>query len=614
MRFAAPLLIAATLPLFNSACTDSGDEPAVGWVDTALTGGALIKMDMTSRVGVLLDDIPAGPLREQAAAVALARPADFWKARASRQVRLMYYRLVFRGLYYSSDWAETKKVRGPLPLPDQKIWNITLSGGARRDTSGGHDIIVVDYKFDSMLVSDADSPGKTDPALANIGGVTEEAFNLPTDPDMLLERTGYACMDEEEYPVGSVFEENTWYFFDDSCKSGSTWCHYSQKPQESCTESLQKHTGIEKRSLKFTRIDYNRATADKYRIGNVLKPEGADLAVVQSQMDDERRIVWKYFKPGSCEIEEGVIGKLGWRRLLMFSAVVQNDGTKPVHIGDLTDASNPFLTSNVYEFSACHAHYHFSHYGNFNYNGAPGSKRAFCLEDTNRFHNDESTSLLADHQSCSYQGIGAGWGDEYEFGIPGQWVDITDVDASKAKNLTFDSNVDGFMCEGNPVMGPDGKPVFEDTPFRDAQGNVVKRIVCDHVDDWDGNNHGEVSVKSASGSFVTEGCRNNEIGPNKNCGYAGGALKSCSVGSTVTLSCSLPKGGAAQMVRICEKSGAYNTGTACTLVDSIKTQLVSGTTQVSFPCPAVRDAAGAGGYSIYNASVADAAAGTVTCQ
>ena len=129
-------------------------------------------------------------------------------------------------------------------------------------------------------------------------------------------------------------------------------------------------------------------------------------------LTDERRILYRFFAPGSCELEEGVIAKLGWRRLLAFSAIVQNDGRQRVHIGDVTDPNNPWVQSHAFEFSQCHHHYHFSHYGNFNYNGAPGSKRAFCLEDTNRFHNDETTPLTAEHQTCHYQGIGAGWGDE----------------------------------------------------------------------------------------------------------------------------------------------------------------------------------------------------------
>ena len=141
----------------------------------------------------------------------------------------------------------------------------------------------------------------------------------------------------------------------------------------------------------------------------------------------------------------------GWRRLLTFSAVVQNNGTQPVHIGDPTDSKNPYAQAHVFEYSACHNHYHFKHYGTFSYAGAPGDKKAFCLEDTNRFHNDETTPLTAIHQTCEFQGIGAGWGDEYEFGLPGQWVDVTNVDTTKPQALTFVSNPDQFLCEGNTL-------------------------------------------------------------------------------------------------------------------------------------------------------------------
>src|SRR5207248_6068511 len=106
--------------------------------------------------------------------------------------------------------------------------------------------------------------------------------------------------------------------------------------------------------------------------------------------------------------------------------------------------------------------------------------------DTNRFHNDEVTPLTAIHQSCEYEGIGAGWGDEYEFGIPGQWVDITDVDATQPHALTFDSNPDQFLCEGqtldannNPVDPLDLTAIaFDPTSFIAENGLPQSRIRC----------------------------------------------------------------------------------------------------------------------------------------
>src|SRR5262249_49583347 len=88
----------------------------------ATPSGAIIRMTMNSTVGVLLDELPAGSAREQAATNALAKGSDFWIARARHQIRLMNYRLVFRGQFYSSDWSNNPHARGPLPLPPVSVW------------------------------------------------------------------------------------------------------------------------------------------------------------------------------------------------------------------------------------------------------------------------------------------------------------------------------------------------------------------------------------------------------------------------------------------------------------------------------------------------------------
>src|SRR5258706_3408330 len=56
--------------------------------------GALIRAEMGSVVGVLLDEIPAGPMREAAATEALLQSEAFWLQRATSQVKLTYYKLV----------------------------------------------------------------------------------------------------------------------------------------------------------------------------------------------------------------------------------------------------------------------------------------------------------------------------------------------------------------------------------------------------------------------------------------------------------------------------------------------------------------------------------------
>src|SRR5207342_1332130 len=95
----------------------------------------------------------------------------------------------------------------------------------------------------------------------------------------------------------------------------------------------------------------------------------------------------------SCAIAEQCVGGKGFRRLLQFNASEKNTGTRPVDIGDVDyffdtpDDPTPNANHHIYEYSACHMHYHFSHYATFSFGGDTGlgSKRAFCLESVARY-------------------------------------------------------------------------------------------------------------------------------------------------------------------------------------------------------------------------------------
>ena len=285
-------------------------------------------------------------------------------------------------------------------------------------------------------------------------------------------------------------------------------------------------------------------------------------------------------------------------------------------MGDPTDPNNPWVKSHVYEFSACHQHYHFTHYGTYDYNGSPGAKRAFCLIETNRYHNDEFTPLVAPHQVCTNQGIIPGWGDEYQFGLSGQWVDITDVDAASRHALVFDANPDHFMCEGTPVTDASGKLIFDPTEFRNEAGEVISRVRCNLAPNWHDNNVGRVRVSAPAGSFVTDECTRGQIGPLRDCGFTERPpLRTCGAGDSVRLRCSVRD--EAAVVRICEMSDKLGVGVACTVRDSIaNVVIVPGSGNVSFTCPAVRDAAtsGRGGYSVDTAPITPSLeGGPVTC-
>jgi len=571
--------------------------------------GALIRMDMNSVVGVLLDDIATGAQREAAADWALSQADDFWEKRASTQVNLTYYRLVYRTFFYTAPITA-------LPLPPHSDWRIDLVGNPQRMQIGTHDYVAVKYHFWTYIVTDAASADASQPPnLASIGGTWDEPFDLPTDPELVLQRSGYDCIDEFGFIPNSVFEESVYYFYDQTCQvetPATSACHITHFPTESCIDGLKNHIGLLQPNMHFTRVAYNSELASDFRVGTVSNSSGPDLAAVQEALVDENRVYYRFFTPDSCDIKYGTIAQPGWRRLLTFSTNTRNDGTRPMHIGDLTDPNNPWRLSNNFEFGNCDQEWDFNFYVNFDYNTAHGIKRAFCIEDTNRYHNDESTPLAAVYQTCNFQGISAGWGDEYQFGISGQWVDVTNIDTSQPHDLSFDLNPQNFLCEGQPLdiynqpVDPTNLSalVFDPTPLKDAQGNTISRIRCQFAPNYAANNIAKVSIsQEGMGAFVNDDCTRGQIGPLRDCGFTmPSEVHSCAAGSTVNLLCQTS--GSKQVLRVCEASDALGAGIPCTYLNSVSNTIVDGDAEsVTFTCPAMKDAAvpGTGGYSTLHA-------------
>ena len=562
--------------------------------------GALIRMDMNSVVGVLLDDIPVGAQREAAADWALSQQGDFWEKRASTQVNLTYYRLVYRTFFYTAPPAITA-----LPLPPHSGWHIDLVGYPQRMKIGTHDYVAVKYHFWTYIVTDATSADASQPGnLDSIGGTWDEPFDLPADPELVQQRSGYDCIDEFGFiPYDQTCQVET---------PATSACHITHFPTESCVDGLKNHIGLLQPNMHFTRVAYNRELAGDFRVGIVSNSSGPDLAAVQEALVDENRVYYRFFTPDSCDIKYGTIAQPGWRRLWTFSTNTRNDGTRPMHIGDLTDPNNPWRLSNNFEFGNCDQEWDFNFYVNFDYNTAHGVKRAFCIEDTNRYHNDESTPLAAVYQTCNFQGISAGWGDEYQFGISGQWVDVTNMDTSQPHDLSFDLNPQNFLCEGqtldinNQPVDPTNlsKLVFDPTNLTDDSGNPISRIRCQFAPNYAANNVAKVSVsQQGAGSFVNDDCTRGQIGPLRDCGFTlPSEVHFCAAGTTVKLLCTT--GGSKQVVRVCEASEGLGTGIPCTYLNSASNTIIDGNGEtVTFTCPAVRDAAvlGTGAYSTLHA-------------
>lgn len=157
--------------------------------------------------------------------------------------------------------------------------------------------------------------------------------------------------------------------------------------------------------------------------------QGPDLVVDAQAAQDSWYVSQEYFAPDACELQDKCIGGPGFRTLLRFDGATINAGTEDLALG--SPVGNP-----LFEFSACHEHYHLRSYmlleivdptthQPIRVNGVvvAGHKEAFCLEDDNRKDGVKESSGF----DCDNQGITAGWEDVYESSLPCQWVDVTDV-------------------------------------------------------------------------------------------------------------------------------------------------------------------------------------------
>ena len=578
------------------------------------SAGALIQVSTMSEVAVRLDELPVD-LRDAATQRVFSNDVKFWIRRAHKQIAHSRYVLTYRRHFYPGEGKRQ------LMLPPESGWRIDfLEQLPTRVVRAGHEFIVRPFRFDAVLLSDSESPAHADPALGKVGGIVVEEFALPLDPVWVFQRTGYACMDESENPPRSIFEENAEASFDHYCegRGGDTWCHVTEVPAQSCIEALNEQTGRVDVSLKFERIAWNDDIAESVRITSPSRPAAAELAVSVDALDNNW-VVYRHFEPDDCALVEQCVQGPGWRRLLLFDAEVVNRGGEPAHLGD--PASSNLSDHNIYEYSACHRHHHFRYYGDFFVSSTQkrnGHKQAFCLLDTDRRYNDETTSLVSPYDSCRHQGMSPGWGDSYDAGLDCQWIDISELgprDATWDASLAFAFNPSDMLCEGVPIKDAAGDWQFEETSLRSESGEVVSRIRCDfnagHADD----NHGSTTVSVTPGSFVNLPCQGHEPSPSRDCGFQSTPeLLACEPGQDVALSCANDAGVA--LVRVCDYSDALGTAVACSFRQSLASSLVrEQPTEVTTTCPSARGVDEPGGKLavFYSALFDNAAPARVKC-
>lgn len=169
--------------------------------------------------------------------------------------------------------------------------------------------------------------------------------------------------------------------------------------------------------------------ADSTKRFGCLSPVNGACPAPDLRVDAAELSTWyletRTFGTASCAVAEQCVNVSGTRKLLRFPTLTTNSGTRDLVLGD------PTVSPNLFEWGACHGHYHFEGYASYRLVRGDGSlvgtgrKQSFCLGDN--LHLSGSTYDPQYH--CNYQGITAGWADEYAASLDCQWIDVTGVPA-----------------------------------------------------------------------------------------------------------------------------------------------------------------------------------------
>jgi len=149
---------------------------------------------------------------------------------------------------------------------------------------------------------------------------------------------------------------------------------------------------------------------------------GADMTIDRDRLARTIMFQRRYFYQSDCAMIEGCMDRTGSRKLLRFTIAFVNVGKGTLALG------NPNENPELYEWSACHGHYHMkgvARYTLLNSSGTPvvvGKKQAFCIRDTVKF---TSTAGPSHGFDCENQGLTPGWCDIYPRGLDCQWMDVT---------------------------------------------------------------------------------------------------------------------------------------------------------------------------------------------
>lgn len=221
-------------------------------------------------------------------------------------------------------------------------------------------------------------------------------------------------------------------------------------------------------------------------------PEPSDGRVADDQSEDDHvedgsgvnfvpgvedfSVSTESFDQSSADVEDGFVTP-GEHRLLRFDMIVYNVGDEDAELG------RPENRTDLFEYSESHGHSHLKGFNNYVLLDESGErtgavrKQTFCLRDQYQTRSSANNSSQFD---CGYQGISAGWADEYDSSLPGQYIVIDDLPDGEY-TLRATTNAAGTIdetCDGDNTVRVDLRIENDTVTVQTERSRYVKPPAC----------------------------------------------------------------------------------------------------------------------------------------
>ena len=379
-----------------------------------------------------------------------------------------------------------------------------------RDMAAGHDVVGVPYEFDSVLLSSKASPGQAEPGLRQIGGRRVERFVLPDRPGAAPAAHRVRVHGRVRLSVQQRRQRGARLVLRTGRRGREVGLSARRTTRSSPTSHACKrsseHVGGSTRRVRFERLPWDAAIADEVRLGEVTGDE-PDLEVYTPDFAPSR-VTYRYIHGtraarcgGLCRWD-GVattapvrhVGRERGRAQLVIGKVdyeVTGKAGSSTRTSSSSSAPATTITTSGTTASSIGGAYRRREHQEgvlppaHGPSGEPGDEPA--------------ASAVRD---CAFQGVAPGWIDQYQAGLPSQWLDTTDFPAGTG-DRSFRSNPDGLLVRGDlrrtrrAILSGRGTLVWRQTDLVAENGKPVEVRAVRAGPDWDANNDDSVKEKIA---------------------------------------------------------------------------------------------------------------------